>query len=93
MDNGICSLIIINPQKTNKIFPSIDNMSWRSSYKEWNQWFASNGFEEQPYEPYYQKQAMLVYRKGALNVILMFSGKETSHGTWFALIISYEPEK
>lgn len=87
-DNGVVNMIEIDPRKVKKTFPHIDKMSWKSSYKEWNEWFTSHGFEAQSYSPYYLKQSMLRYEKGDWSVILMFDGDESKQGTWFSLIIS-----
>ena len=91
-DNGKCTQICIDPKEIKKAFPAIDNMSWKSSYREWNEWFVSKGFDSKPYEPYFQKQAMLVYAKKGISLILMFDGKESAHGSWFSLIITKEKE-
>ena len=91
-DNGVFNLLCINPEKTQKDFPHIGTLNWKSSYDEWNEWFVSQGFENQPYDPYFARQAMLVYRVGDISVILMFSGRKSSHGTWFSLIITNESD-
>lgn len=86
--DGTLMMLCIDPRKAKKDFPSISNLNWKSSYKEWNEWFTSHGFKNQPYNPYYSRQSMLVYSINGLEVILMFDGKESSHGTWFSLIIA-----
>ena len=89
-DNGIVSQICIHPDKISKELQSFDNLTWKSSFKEWNEWFTTLGFERKKYEPYYAKQAMLVYADSGYSVILMFSGSETKKGTLFSVILTKE---
>lgn len=89
--NGYATLITIDPRKTKKGFPDVGDLSWKSSYKEWNDWFVSNGFEYQKYDPYYMKQAMLIHKGNDYELILMFDGGEKKRD-WFSLIISKKEE-
>lgn len=90
--NGCATLISIDPRKTKKSFPDVGDLSWKSSYKEWNDWFVSNGFEYQKYAPYYMKQAMLIHKGNDYEVVLMFDGGEKKRD-WFAFVISKKDDK
>lgn len=85
--NNCASLISIHPRRTKKMFPNIGGLSWKSSFREWNDWFISNGFEYKKYDPYYGKQATLVYSSSSYLLIFMFNGGENERD-WFCLIIS-----
>lgn len=90
--NGYATLISIDPRKTKKGFPDVGDLSWKSSYKEWNDWFVSNGFEYKKYDPYFVKQAMLVHIGNDYELILMFDGGEKKRD-WFAFIIAKRNDK
>lgn len=85
-DEGIVSLVSIDPRKSNNIKIPY-GVTFSSSYKEWDEWFVRHGFESQKYAPYYMKQAMMVFVTKEYELILMFDGREKKQNTLFSIIM------